>query len=283
MTEPSKREITVMHELPCGWQTGVYDCFTNESYHSFGGISKSDLDLLHKSPLHYAAAQKVKREETPAMKLGTAFHCSVLERERFVASYVAIAGDRRVKAVKKSVEAAEAEGKIVLTDDEMAMIEGMTQSVFMNTICQNLLANSVVEHSVLAWLDDVPAKCRPDGWQMDKGVLFDLKSTEDASAGGFSRAVATYRYHVQDSYYRNVVASVTNDDPDKLSFIFVVVEKKPPFALALYTLDDRAKLQGWVEYREDLRTYRTAREKGFTGYSPRIETVSLPHWASSEF
>lgn len=273
--------MDIIHEKmkPGEFSPGIYDCYTNAEYHAADGISKSDLDLIHRSPAHYKAA---RHEDTPALRFGTAFHCAVLENDRFNATYTVIEGDRRTKAVKDSIKDAEAAGKIILTADDFNALMGMSQAVFKNPICAALLRGSLKEHSVFAELDGVRVKCRPDGWSTEKGVLFDLKSTEDASPEGFARTVAKYRYHVQDAFYRHVVASATNCDADDLSFIFIAVEKKPPFAVALYQLDELATLQGWVDAREDLRRYKTAKDTGkWGGYSPRIETLSLPRWAVS--
>ena len=273
--------MDIIHEKmkPGAFSPGIYDCYTNAEYHAADGISKSDLDLIHRSPAHYKAA---RHEDTPALRFGTAFHCAVLENDRFNATYTVIEGDRRTKAVKDSIKDAEAAGKIILTADDFNALMGMAQAVFKNPICAALLRGSLKEHSVFSELDGVRVKCRPDGWSTEKGVLFDLKSTEDASPEGFARTVAKYRYHVQDAFYRHVVAGATNCDADDLSFIFIAVEKKPPFAVALYQLDELAALQGWVDAREDLRRYKAAKDTGkWGGYSPRIETLSLPRWAVS--
>lgn len=271
--------MDIIHEKmkPGEFSLGIYDCYTNAEYHAHEAVSKSDLDLIHKSPAHYKAA---RHEDTPALRFGTAFHCAVLENDRFNATYTVIEGDRRTKAVKDSIKDAEAAGKIILTADDFNAIMSMAQAVFKNPICAALLRGSLKEHSVFSELDGVRVKCRPDGWSTEKGVLFDLKSTEDASPEGFARTVTKYRYHVQDAFYRHVVASATNCDADDLSFIFIAVEKKPPFAVALYQLDELATLQGWVEARDDMRRYRDAQTSGkWCGYSPKIESLSLPRWA----
>lgn len=271
--------MDIIHEKmkPGAFSPGIYDCYTNAEYHAADGISKSDLDLIHRSPAHYKAA---RHEDTPALRFGTAFHCAVLENDRFNATYTVIEGDRRTNVVKAAIKEAEAAGKIILTADDFNALMGMAQAVFKNPICAALLRGSLKEHSVFAELDGVRVKCRPDGWSTEKGVLFDLKSTEDASPEGFARTVAKYRYHVQDAFYRHVVASATNCDADDLSFIFIAVEKKPPFAVALYQLDEMAALQGWVEARDDMRRYRDAQTSGkWCGYSPKIESLSLPRWA----
>lgn len=273
--------MLVLHDKMCAgaFIPGVYDAYTNAEYHAADGISKSDLDQIHRSPAHYKAA---RHEDTPALRFGTAIHTLVLEPARFVSEYTVIDGDRRLKATKEAIKEAEAAEKTVLTQDEFDALSGMQESVFKSRIAATLIDGATIEHSVFAELDDVRVKCRPDGWNTEKGVLFDLKSTEDASPEAFARTVAKYRYHVQDAFYRHVVASATNCDADDLSFIFVAVEKKPPFAVALYQLDELAALQGWVDAREDLRRYKAAKDTGkWGGYSPRIETLSLPRWAVS--
>lgn len=275
--------MNVLHDKMSGWAAGVYDCYTNAEYHAHSGISKSSLDLIHKSPAHYLASKSMPREETPAMKLGTAFHTATLEPDSWGKCFTTVDGDRRRKATQEAIKAAEAEGKTVLTDEEYTTVGAMAVSVWHNRIAAALIRGAAVEHSIFSEIDGVHVKCRPDGWQVGKNVMFDLKSTEDASPAGFARAVARYRYHVQDAYYRHVVASLTGEDADKMTFIFIAVEKKPPYAVALYSLDELAKLQGWVEAREDLRVYREAEERDeWKGYSPKIETLSLPRWATAE-
>lgn len=276
--------MNVLHDkMPAAeYRPGVYDCYTNGAYHALKGLSKSDLDLIHRSPAHYRAGLETPHEETPAMKLGTAFHAATLEPERFEAEYTVIEGDKRTKAVKDAIKAAEAAGRITLTAEEHSIARAMAESVRSNAICEALISGALIEHSVFSEIDDVLVKCRPDGWNEKKNVLFDLKSTEDASPAGFARTVAKYRYHVQDAFYRHVIASLLGGNVDDLSFIFIAVEKKPPYAVALYSLDDMAKLQGWVEARDDLRRYREAQTSGkWNGYSPRIELLSLPRWAAT--
>lgn len=70
-------------------QPGIYDNITNEQYHGGPGISKSGLDLIHRSPMHYQFATSAANdnEPTPAQALGTAFHMLLLEPELFEKTY----------------------------------------------------------------------------------------------------------------------------------------------------------------------------------------------------
>lgn len=63
---------------------GIYAGISNADYHGGLGISKSGLDLIRKSPMHYKAAQDVgPRESTAAQQLGTMVHDLVLEPDTF--------------------------------------------------------------------------------------------------------------------------------------------------------------------------------------------------------
>lgn len=70
-------------------QPGVYPNLSNEEYHGGPGISKSGLDLIHRSPLHYRAAKTAANDNEPtaAQAIGTAFHSLLLEPESFAQLY----------------------------------------------------------------------------------------------------------------------------------------------------------------------------------------------------
>lgn len=75
-------------------EPGIYDDIPNEEYHGGPGVSKSGLDLVAVSPLHYLAAvtrsedpTMPPRQPTPAQRFGTAFHSMLLEPADFARSY----------------------------------------------------------------------------------------------------------------------------------------------------------------------------------------------------
>ena len=68
----------------------VYDGLLAEAYHAAKGISKSGLDLIARSPMHYDHARRHPKPATAAQAGGTAFHTLVLEPERFNAECVLI-------------------------------------------------------------------------------------------------------------------------------------------------------------------------------------------------
>ena len=92
-------------------------------------------------------------------------------------------------------------------------------------------------------------RCRPDFWREDD-IIVDVKTTEDASPEEFSRSLAKWRYHVQAPFYMDGIELATGRRPK--GFVFLVVEKKPPYAVAAYTLDPESIELGRSEYRADL-------------------------------
>lgn len=70
-------------------QPGIYDNLSNAEYHGGPGISKSGLDLIARSPMHYHAAVTAANDRvaTPAQMFGTAFHAFLLEPAEFHKQY----------------------------------------------------------------------------------------------------------------------------------------------------------------------------------------------------
>ena len=260
---------------------GIYGALKNETYHKGPGISKSDLDKVHRSPAHFLASLEQPDEPTEAMMLGTAFHAAVLEPERFKEEYtVAPEVNRRTKAGKEEYEAWREQNawKIALSEEQLTMIHKMRESVMANPIARKLIEMTQHEMSVYADLDGVLCKCRPDGWSQSERVMIDLKSAKDASPDGFQKAVAVGRYHVQNAFYKRIVEALTGERQE--AFYFIVCEKEPPFALAMYELDPLTVEIGERAAEDDLRVFRDAVERGeWNAYARTIQPLSLPRWA----
>lgn len=255
---------------------------SNEAYHSGEGVSKSDLDLVHRSPLHYLKSEH--DNDSDALRLGTAFHMAVLETAEFMKTYDKLKPGmkRTTKDGKARVEEIHAAGKIDLTHEEWEMIMGMRNSVLSNPIAKALINGSDHEVSVYGTINGTLCKCRPDIWDSRRLIIADLKSTTDASPEAFAKSVANFRYYVQDAWYRHVMEAAAGIVPK--AFVFIAVEKKPPYAMAMYSLDEDSKRQGWIEALSDLQALKNAiEENNYQGYSPMVETLSLPRWARKDY
>ncbi|MBK7542908.1 MAG: PD-(D/E)XK nuclease-like domain-containing protein [Candidatus Competibacteraceae bacterium] len=87
----------------------------------------------------------------------------------------------------------------------------------------------------------------------------DIKTTKDASPAGFAKAVANYRYHVQQAHYLAGCAALGLPASD---FVFVAVEKAEPYPVACYQLSDAAEGVGYRLWRRDLTAFATCQKGG---------------------
>jgi hypothetical protein len=260
----------------------------NTEYHAHAAISKSHLDQVAKSPLHYWARyldpNRVVPEPTPAMAIGSAVHTHVLELDQWDARYVSAPDgiDRRTKAGKAEWEAftTAATGRTVLPKADADLVMRMAHSVFSHPAAAMLLALPGKAETTHMWTDaatGLECKCRPD-WLTDDGrLMVDLKTTEDASPRGFAKSIAQWRYHVQASWYLDGIEQATGTRPEQ--FLFLCVEKKAPYAVAVYAADAEMIAAGAHTAARDLDVLATCKAaNAWPSYSDQIEPISLPPW-----
>ena len=274
-------EVDELLALPVGLHTDVREAV----YHArvLGMASKSALDFLRHSAAHYRAwvAGEIERKSTKALHLGKAVHAAVLEPERFARQYV-IAPDfgdcrRRENKLARDAWRAEHRGSIIL-DSETGIAElGMVRSLAAHPAVTALVEGAQTEVTA-RWEDgEIPCKGRADIDNIELELLADVKSTEDARADAFSRSVWNYGYHRQDDWYRRGWRALGRPIA---AFVFIVVEKSAPYAVALYELDDAARLRGRQENDSLLArlAYHVEHDE-WPGFSESIEPLSLPRWA----
>lgn len=290
-------------------KTGIFDGISNAEYHGGVGISKSGLDLINQSPAHYITSKRNPKPSTPAMILGTALHCLVLEPEEFDKQYIKSPESAPSRPTKTQLNAKkpsaatvaaiefwrqwdeENKEKTVLTgnkegDDpfwkpgDWDTIHRMRDAIDSHPFASILLDHSQgkAEQSVY-WVDNETKKlcrCRPDFINDAHNLAIDLKSTEDASYSEFARSCAKYRYHVQDPFYRDGLKAV-NRKVD--GFIFVAVEKTPPYGVAVYQLDPESVRVGRAQYQKNLEVYaRCHKDNDWPIYAEEIRELELPKW-----
>lgn len=179
----------------------------------------------------------------------------------------------------------------VLTAEQWDQLHRMRDAVMAHPAAKALLTGCkyVTEHSVYARDPQTGElrRCRPDLWRFD-GILGDLKSTEDASPEAFARSIAKWGYDVQHPYYLDTInLALEQSPPDEFAshptsakaFVFVVVEKSPPHAVAVYILDEASVALGRAKYRAGLDTYAECKRTGvWPGYGDMVQTISVPQW-----
>jgi len=254
-------------------------------YRAANGVSKSDLDLLHRSPAHYRQAQLCPPEPTKAMKWGSLFHDYILLPEVFEATYAVLPAEvaeldkRTVRFKELWQDWQDANpGKEPVAEPTMLELRGMRDSLFANPYVANALSGGIAEQSIF-WHNGVPCKCRPD--YIKDAFLIDIKTTEDARPEAFAKSCWTYRYHVQSAHYSTGFACEFGSKPD--GFLFVAVEKTPPYAVAIYRASDAMIRQGQNEAERDLAVYQECTQRDiWPAYPECLCDIDLPVWAMEE-
>lgn len=264
---------------------GIYDQMPSKDYHRSFGISKSGLDLVNQSPFHYLYNLQFREEPTKAMRIGSALHTMVLEPEKFDSefAYSTQKIDARSKEGKELKASLLLSGKIVLAVDEYEAVINMTKAIRNHLGASNLLSNGIAEQSIFHIHHDMQVLCkvRPDYRKITKSgkhIIADVKTTDNACMEEFERKVASMRYHVQAGYYWDIVEEATNVPVDE--FIFIVVEKTPPYGVALYSCDWHIITAGRYEYLQNLAKYKECYLGGYWPcYGNDSMRITLPQWA----
>lgn len=260
---------------------------SNKAYHdNTSRISKSGLDIIAKSPQHYWSAyldpKREPRKETPALLLGRVVHLAILEpqllREEFAIDPGFNMRTNQGKAAHQDWLTQIGPSKSVIDLETYNIAMRMREAVHAHPAAAELLRSGFAEQTWY-WTDQAtgaPCKCRTDFMNRDRFVV-DIKTTEDASPEAFGRSAAKYRYHVQGAYYTD---GLVNNGYTPNGFVFIAVEKAPPYAVAVYYLDEIAADVGRQLYTRDLSVYALCKESGhWPGYGTEITALQLPSYA----
>jgi exodeoxyribonuclease VIII len=175
-------------------------------------------------------------------------------------------------------------GKKVISEEDYTLLLGMEASINRHAGASMLLQMEGAAEESFFWVDErtgVHCKCRPDWRIPSRHILVDLKTCEDASPEAFARSIFNFTYHIQASFYLDGVRSVLAEPYS--TFIFIAVEKKHPFAVAVYQLDADDIDKGRMEQENLLRLFKWCQENdSWPGYPEEIQTIKMPGWANAK-
>ncbi len=259
------------------------DNLTFSEYQALPGLNWSSLKHYGRSPAHYREAIDNPPPSTPAMVFGQLVHAMILEQS--LADYAILPEgiDRRTKAGKEAWAAfqEEADGKTIVTAEQLGLADSMSRMVTGHPLANRLLSAPDMQREVsFTWQDletRQDCKCRVDAWSSSDRLVIDLKTTDDATLEGFSRAAYRYGYHGQSAFYLDAL-EMQGYEPS--GFVFVAVEKAPPCNVAVFLADEEFLEAGRRLYRHALERHRECTEKNsWPGYPVQTQTLTLPRWA----
>lgn len=266
---------------------------SNAEYHGTKEyVSKSMLAKMAICPKYFKWCLDHDGTQTEALVLGSAFHKLVLEPQEFGEEFVVMPQiDRRTKAGREIYEEflKTAEGRSIITEDQYAVISEMAKEILCDENAASLV-DGFVEHSMYGE-DEVTGekiKTRPDCYQIDgeKLIITDLKSCRSAMVENFTRDCIKFGYDLQ-AYMYCYNASITLDIPMKdIEFVFIAVEKTPPYLINVFKVSDEMFERGETLYRKYIGMYHEARTTnnwwGLNGKRHLINELTLPTYLSSK-
>ena len=257
---------------------------SNKEYREREGISSTELKKLMKSPMHYKYWKDNPEEnDTPSLLLGRAAHKYVLETYDFYNEFVVAPNcDRRTKEGKAQwlLFRDQSEGKDIITQEQFEQIEEM-RKVMLATPFVSKLING--EHEVsYFWVDEdtgLECKVRPDSINHKLKVIVDYKTADNAETQHFMRKAIDLGYDLQSYMYQQGVKANLGEE---YIFVFIVQEKKPPYAVNILEADENFMASGKRIFIEMLNLYKQCSETdnwfGYLGERSQINSLGVPKW-----
>ena len=225
---------------------------TNEAYHSSSAISASGLKTIYlKSMYHYLFQ---KPFESKAMAFGSAVHSALLEPKDFDDEYYIMPKlDRRTKegqAIYKERLKFAADKKI-LTKDEGDKINEIIKNFKKNSLA-NKYAKGEIELSHYGKYNDIDVRIRPDVLNRKEDFISDVKTCQDNSPIAFKRDIYKYAYHLQATFYMDMLG-INN-------FKFIAVQNTYPYTVEVYTLGEELLERGRNAWKQAFKDYEIYKE-----------------------
>ncbi len=286
----SEAEVLTIPERQTKLKEGLSPDISNQDYHNplkYHALSSSGVKQLLRSPAHYKHSINPDKPKTSNDNLlfGEAAHSLILEPEKAKENVVLIPEiNRRTNAGKTEWAELNEEnrGKILIDKTTSDKIGAMNDVLKNNKTAMSIFEKGQAELSGF-WKHDIFdfwCKLRIDFLVDDFNLIVDYKTSADASLEAFSKAVFNYGYHIQSHWYKKGYKALTGNDYD---FVFIVQEKEPPYAVAVYTLSQDHIAMGMeqsdracVIYNECLRNNEWSET-----YPDQIQTLKVPGWARS--
>jgi exodeoxyribonuclease VIII len=249
-------------------------------YRDHPGVNPSTLKILaRKSPLHYRYALTHPREETPAMRLGTAMHAAILEGDRFASRYVARPEGMKFTTTEGRAWRDAHADFVILDADELDRCLAMRAAVESHPIARRYLSGPGCIETPIVWTDaetGVACKGRPD-LILDDGTIVDLKSTRDLNPRKFAAQCADLGYHLSLAMYHDGRLALGYEVP---AVIIIAVESAPPHDVVVYRLPEDVIEIGRDDYKRALTRLAECRASDvWPGRAVTQMDLVLPRWS----
>lgn len=265
----------------------------NMSFEDYAAV-----DACHKSALKHVQTGKHLKAfqddplDTDALRFGKIFHEAIFDDE--FAAGLEVYSEQEWLAKKDhpeglSVNDQKAQWKderefYFLNETEKEAIDLMVKSVRDNPLAKKYIEAEGSNEVSLFWNDEktgLPCKTRLDRL-LKNDVAVEVKTDADPSPEAFGRKAYNMGYQVGAWFNREGFRAVTGRDLK--AFIFIVIEKKAPYAVAVYMMSEHDFDSGEIYGYPLMKRYQLIKRGGLRDYnqgeSGEYEVLALatPGW-----
>lgn len=257
------------------------------AYDARPGLRAGYLAALDAGTPGKAEWERTHQTDTPAMRLGRAIHCMVLEPDIFAQSYTCGGSPINPKTQKPygidsdKYKEWESKQKLpVISSEEHRRLIGMSEAVGAHTLARTIRDKPRKTELSIFWERDDGTKCKARIDCVQDGVIWDLKSTSNAGYRAFERSIADYRYHIQAAWFLEGAGRAGLVDPASSKFLWLAVESTPPYALAVYQAAPDLLQAGWDAAERAVELFKTCETKKDypTAYAEQAIVMDCPGW-----
>lgn len=279
-------------------QPGLFVEIPESVYHSdplpIASASRSILKLIEeRTPRHAWTAHPrlnpdFERKEESKFDLGNAVHSTLLKRGKSIVEI--IAADYRSDKAKMQRDAARAANKVPLLSEQLERVDAMNTAILAQLPDFGLERLFNVEHGqpevMASWIDHVGGWSRIlIDWLEKDLTMWDIKTTDvPISRENLGRHMSSMGYEWQDALYKRGLVTLYPELAGRVTFNFLFVETKPPYAIMPVRLPNDAIAKGKANVEKGMKKWAACMKANkWPAFSGDIQTVEYPPWAIAEY
>jgi hypothetical protein len=241
-----------------------------------------------------------KKDDDPegadTLVAGQLAHTLALEPDLFESTYAVWnkadgKRDKRTDGYKRFLANAALERKVIVTDEQLEHARAIAKAVRTSPAAAPYIIGGQREVTVL-WDYDEPQVGALDGWTMPMrarldyvtdAAMLDLKTAASAKADEFARVAWNLGYFSQAAMQLDGFSAISRR---VRPYLWLVVENRPPYAVAVYEPSKEGLELGRKRYQQWLRNLHICLERernkepdAWPGYTASPMQLDPPHWA----
>lgn len=281
-----------MADMPVPLYIGIHD-IPAERYHAdpceTPSLTRSIAHtLLAQSPMHAWHQHPLlnpgyRTRHESRFDIGTAAHGLLFGGDDKLC--IVDENDWKKNVAKEARDEARANGLTPILKKDVISIRKMV------TVCHEAIADSEVKgvlddgftERVLIWKESgVLCRCMVDWINPKMQMEIDYKTTENSNPEKWSRGhISQLGYDLQQDFYGRAVKEHYGIDPytQQTTFVFIVQEVKPPYAVSFVSLNEQYKLLAHDRMDRALALWSEClADDKWPGYPKRVAYAEPPKW-----